>query len=128
VVAAAPTDDAADAVENAVKAVENAVKAVVNAQNALSALIVVTNRIPVAANAPKAAALAAVAATDRKDRARNRGWMKQSWQKHKTRPTTTLTATPVSVLRDRRVSAVTADAVVVAVVNARLQVRRTTRH
>ena len=82
----------------------------------------------VAANAPKAVALAAVVATDRKDRARNRGWMKQSWQKHKTRPTITLTATPVSVLRVRRVSAVTADAVVVAVVNARLQVRRTTRH
>jgi hypothetical protein len=102
-------------------------RAVVNAQNGLSAPNAATNRIPGAANARMAAALAAVVATNRKDRAKSRVWMKQSWQKHKTRPTTTLTATPVSVLPVRLVSAVTADAVAVAVVNARPQVRRTTR-
>jgi hypothetical protein len=104
----------------------NVAKAVVNAlivQNA------VTNRMPVAANVPKAVAVAAVVATDRKDRAKSRVWMKQSWQKHKTRQPTTLTATQASVLPVKAVNAATADAVAVAVVNARPLVRRTTpRH
>jgi hypothetical protein len=109
-----------------VKAVPSAAKAVVNAPNALSAPNVATNRMRVAANVPKAAAAAAVVATDRKDRAKSRVWMKQLWQTHKTRQPTTLTATPASAPHVKRASAVTADAVAVAVVNAHPQIRRTT--
>lgn len=119
-------DDAVDAVVKAVeKVVLNVAKAVVNAPNALIVLNAVTNRMPVAANVPKAVVAAAVAATDRTDRARNRVWMKQSWQKHKTRQPTTLTATQATVLPVKAVNAATADAVAVAVVNARPLVRRT---
>jgi len=46
--------------------------------NALIVQNAVTNRMPVAANVPKDVAAAAVAATDRKDRAKSRVWMKQS--------------------------------------------------
>jgi hypothetical protein len=120
VVAADPTDVAVDAAE---KVVLNVAKAAVNAPNGLSVQSAVTNRMPVAANVLKAVVVAAVVATDRKGRARNRVWMKQSWQKHKTRQLTTLTATQASVLPVRHVNAAKADAVAVAAVNAHPQVR-----
>ena len=119
VVVVAKTDDAADDAVNA------AAKAVANAQSAVSALSAATNPIPVAAIALKDAALAAVAATDKKDRAKSRVWTRQALQTRRTCQQITLTAIPASVLPVRLVSAVTADAVVVAVVNAHPQVRRT---
>ena len=112
-------------VKVAAKVVLNVAKAVVSAQNALIVQNAVTNRMPEAANVPKAVVAAAVVATDRKDRARNLVWMKQSWQKHKTRQPTTLTVTLANVLLVKAVNVATADAVAVAVVNARPLVRLT---